>query len=329
MRKPGSWCSAGAPNASRNYRRLRQCKRCAVQAVAWEWTITEYATFHLWMRVWHTPRFPQVVGIRCFSAVMAVQLLADIVLTEHATFQSWMSVWHTPKFLLVVSTTQFFSEVMAVQSLAELMSTEHATFHLWMRVWHTRRFLQVVSTIQCFSEVMAVQLLAERIFSRNAIFHRWMRVCRRWLAYGASPKWWRCNCLRTQWSRRMWNSISLSLGVSGFAVSPQVFVTLLHSWFEAAWGKTRACFATLLESWGWCHHSHMFGFGRAWSTALKGQWSWLSCGGFQSACIAGWWATASCCLARWAVVRGSLRRRSICHTCDSLFEAWESVKRSL
>lgn len=117
--------------------------------------------------------------------------------------------------------------------------------------------------------------------------------------------------------------------VMAWLVSLLVSRPFLHFRFEATWEKTRACVATLLWSRSWCYCSSLLGFGWARSASLTGSWSWLSCGDFQRTCTEGWQTTASCSFAWWAVVRGSLRRRSIYYTCDSVLEQWEKGEKQV
>ena len=135
------------------------------------------------------------------------------------------------------------------------------------------------------------------------VYPGFCRLC----PYSSPPKWWLCSCLWPEWLRTMCNSV---FEVMESVVALSASKPSLHIRFEAARGNTRAGFATLLSSWSWCHHSHMFGLGWAWSAALKGQWSWPCNGHFQATCDEGWWAPVSHCLARWAVVRGSVHCRS-------------------
>ena len=185
----------------------------AVQLLA-DGIFMEHATFHLWMRVWHTPRFLQVVLIQCFSGVMAVQLLACGILEENATFHLWMRVWNTPRFLQVALNQDLRFLILLQEQV--LKQTLHGVAEFaWELVlaaeWESQdpgavlvhQMLHATTgDWGSVKDVPSKQLLGnEQLRSMQHSTFGW--GCdihpgfRRWLAYGASPQWWPCSCLRT------------------------------------------------------------------------------------------------------------------------------------
>jgi hypothetical protein len=67
------------------------------------------ATFHLWMKEFHTPKFLQAIFTQYFFAVMGVSQPAEATFRDTATFHLWMKEFHTPKFLQTIFTQYFFA----------------------------------------------------------------------------------------------------------------------------------------------------------------------------------------------------------------------------
>ena len=129
------------------------------------------ATFHPWMKEFHTPRLLQEIPTQCFSEVTVKLWHAVKILMDEAAFHPWIKDFHTSRFLQE-NFTQCFSEVMVKPLLTAAIGRDSVAYHPWMKDFHTSRFLPEIVT-QCFLEVMVKLLLAAQIVRASATFHHW------------------------------------------------------------------------------------------------------------------------------------------------------------